>query len=171
MPDLEQFTRLWTEAQPIVAGYLRALVRDRAIAEDLLQETAVDLMRRFAEYDPGRPFNAWALGCAKMHVLSWRRDESRNLITFDEDLLNEFTLHYVKAGIRIHKHAADLDECLEGLSGRSREAIHLHYYEDLSMGEISKKLQMTDVAVRVMFSRLRSWLRECIERRNLSENI
>ena len=43
--------RLWTAAQPTVSGYVRALVRDRAVADEVLQETSLVLFRRFDEYD------------------------------------------------------------------------------------------------------------------------
>ena len=52
MNNHEQFTRRWTEAQPIVAGYINAVVPDFQEAEDLLQDVAVILLRKFTEYDP-----------------------------------------------------------------------------------------------------------------------
>jgi DNA-directed RNA polymerase specialized sigma24 family protein len=44
----EQFTRLWTEAQPIVSAYLNALVPDFQEAEDLSQDVSVILLRKFS---------------------------------------------------------------------------------------------------------------------------
>ncbi len=46
MDNHEQFTRRWTEAQPIVAGYINAVVPDFQEAEDLLQDVAVILLRQ-----------------------------------------------------------------------------------------------------------------------------
>jgi RNA polymerase sigma-70 factor, ECF subfamily len=51
------FMRLWTTAQPAVAGYIRSLIHGTD-ADDVLQETALALFRRFADYDPARPFVA-----------------------------------------------------------------------------------------------------------------
>ena len=73
MNNHEQFTRRWTEAQPIVAGYISAVVPDFQEAEDLLQDVAVILLRKFPEYDAQRPFVAWAIGIAKREVLVARR--------------------------------------------------------------------------------------------------
>ena len=69
-----RFMRLWTAAQPAVSGYVRSLVRDRAVADEVLQETSLVLFRRFEEYDEQRPFVAWALGIARFQVLSLNRD-------------------------------------------------------------------------------------------------
>jgi DNA-directed RNA polymerase specialized sigma24 family protein len=53
--DQESFMRLWTSVQPAVANYVHALVRDHGVAEDVLQETALVLFRKFPEYDGARP--------------------------------------------------------------------------------------------------------------------
>ena len=63
--DQDRFTRCWTQAQPAIAGYIAALVPDPHAADDVVQEVAVILLRKFAEYDPARPFIAWAMGVAK----------------------------------------------------------------------------------------------------------
>src|SRR6266704_5974611 len=87
MDNPEQFTRRWTEAQPIVAGYISAVVPDFQEAEDLLQDVAVILLRKFPEYDPQRPFVAWAIGIAKLEVHMARRRHARNLLSYKADLL------------------------------------------------------------------------------------
>jgi len=56
--DQERFMRLWTSAQPAVANFVHALVRDHGAARDVLQETALVIFRRFEEYDGERPFVA-----------------------------------------------------------------------------------------------------------------
>jgi|SRR5688572_11777929 len=65
MDQQEQFTRLWTEAQPLIAGYINSFEPEFDRAEDLLQDVAVILLRKFPEYDPQRPFVAWAIGIAR----------------------------------------------------------------------------------------------------------
>ena len=82
--------RLWTSAQPAVANYVHALVRDRGAAQDVLQETALVIFRRFADYDGQRPFLAWALGIARFQVLGIQRDAARSRVAFDEHLHRVF---------------------------------------------------------------------------------
>ena len=79
--------RLWTAAQPAVSGYVRSLVRNRSMADEVLQETSLVLFRRFDEYDEQRPFVAWALGVARFQVLSLNRDAARSRVAFDTELL------------------------------------------------------------------------------------
>jgi hypothetical protein len=49
--EQERFLRLWAGAQPAVTAFVHAVVRDSAAAKDLVQETALGLFRRFADYD------------------------------------------------------------------------------------------------------------------------
>lgn len=56
--EQERFMRLWTDAQPAVVNYLHAMVRDPAMAKDLVRETAMVLFRRFGDYD-ALTLSAW----------------------------------------------------------------------------------------------------------------
>jgi RNA polymerase sigma-70 factor (ECF subfamily) len=92
MDDSERFTLHWTAAQPAVGSYIGSLVPDFQEAEDLLQDVAIVLLRKFAQYDERRPFVAWALGVAKFEILSSRRRHARSFLTVDSDLRYEKAL-------------------------------------------------------------------------------
>ena len=62
--NTEKLARLWTESQSVVASYIFSLVRDFHLAEDILQQVAVVLVREFEKYDPSRPFLPWTMGIA-----------------------------------------------------------------------------------------------------------
>ena len=111
--------RLWTSAQPAVANYVHALVRDHGVAQDVLQETALVLFRRFAEYDGERPFIAWALGIARYQVMSVRRDEARSRVAFDDELLAQFTETWAELMPAVSERGAMLQRCIEGLAARA----------------------------------------------------
>jgi RNA polymerase sigma-70 factor, ECF subfamily len=163
-PEQERFTRLWTEAQPAVAGYVHALIRDGTAAKDIVQETALVLLRRFREYDATRPFLPWALGVARFQVLGFRRDAARSLITYDTDLFERFTGMWAELAPRVSDEAAALQTCLEKLAARSRQVVHLRYFEALNSDEIAQRLGANSGSIRVMLQRIREQLRKCVER-------
>lgn len=70
--EAEELAALWTSAQPVVAAFIRVLVPRHDDSDELLQETAVVLVRRFQEYDRHRSFVGWAIGIAKMKVLTYQ---------------------------------------------------------------------------------------------------
>lgn len=161
--EQERFLRLWADAQPAVTAFVHAVVREAAAAKDLVQETALVLFRRFAEYDGGRPFLAWALGVAKLQVLGFRRDQARSLVTFDTELFDQFTTAWAEQAPAATRQAAALEVCLERLTARPRQMVRLRYFKELNSGEIARRLGGSSTAVRVALQRIREQLRACVE--------
>jgi RNA polymerase sigma-70 factor, ECF subfamily len=160
----ENFMRLWTSSQPSVAAYIHSLVRDRAAAEDLLQETALLLFQRFAEYDETRPFVAWALGFARFKVMGLRRDAGRSLLVFDDEALENFTETWAEETDGMTDRGAALEGCIGQLADKARRIVRLRYFEGLSAVQIAAKLGGNQGAIRVALQRIREQLRECVER-------
>jgi RNA polymerase sigma-70 factor (ECF subfamily) len=170
MNNHEKFTRRWTEAQPIVAGYLSAVVPDFQEAEDLLQEVAVILLRKFPEYDAKRPFVGWAIGIAKLEVLMARRSHARNRLLYQGDLLERLGDACEELAPELEERSHALRECVRALQGRANELLRLRYEEALEPRTIAARVGMAIVAVRVALSRTRASLRECIERKLKLQN-
>jgi RNA polymerase sigma-70 factor (ECF subfamily) len=164
-PDHERFTRLWTATQPIIAGYIAALVPDPHAADDVLQEVAVALLRKFPEYDPLKPFVAWAMGMAKMAILSLQRDRARNAQRFGAATIESLATVYLELQPELDERRVALGACLTSIRGRNRELVQLRYVQGMSPQEIASRMGMAAGAVRVALLRLRTALQFCIERR------
>lgn len=167
--EQEQFTRFWTEAQASVAGYVRAVVRDPDVTKDVLQQTALVLLRKFREWDPSRSFLPWALGVAKYEILAHRRDSGRSRLVFDETLLDSVTEMWAQVASEISQEQAVLHDCMEKLAPRALETVRLRYFHDLEMQQIGERLGTTAGAVRISLMRIRERLQECVERRLRTE--
>lgn len=165
MVDDERFTRHWTQAQPIVASYINSIVLDFQEAEDLLQNVAVVLLRKFQEYDPQRSFVGWALGVARFEVLSARRSHARSFLSFREDLVEAIGAAYEELTPELKERTAALQECMRLVQGQASEMVKLRYEESLKPREIAARLGMAGGTVRVVLSRIRASLMQCVERR------
>ena len=164
VPDCaERFARLWTAAQPAVAGYLAALVPDFRDAQDLLQTVAVVCLRKFPEFDEQRSFVRWALGIAHLEALNHRRNQARSRVILDDSLARELTVTCEELGEEFERRTRVLAECLAGLDGRAATLIRMRYEDALSPATIAERMGLGGVAVRVALSRIRSALRTCIE--------
>lgn len=161
----ERFTRLWTEAQPRVAEYLFACAPDFHAAEDMLQNVAVALLRKFPEYDETRPFVGWAIGIAKIEILRHRRKQATSLLEFRPELADELAHDLVEMMPELDRRTDALRRCTQGLQGRSGEILRLRYGDDLKPREIASRLGLNSLIVRVTLNRVRDVLRKCIERR------
>jgi RNA polymerase sigma-70 factor (ECF subfamily) len=159
----EQFTLLWTQAQSTVACFVHTSIRDRAQVDDLLQEIAMTLLRKFADYDPSKAFLPWAMGVAKFAILGSRRDHARSRLVFDEALLERISNTFLEIAPAQREEEAFLDLCLTKLAPEARRMVRLRYYDSLDSGEIARVLGKSEIAIRVGLLRIREQLRKCIE--------
>ncbi len=169
MPGDEQFTRRWTQAQPVVASFISSMVPDFHEAEDLLQEVAVVLLRKFGEYDERRPFVAWALGIARLEVLSARRSHARSFLTYNPGIAEAVAQAFEEMSPLLGMRAAALRECLAEVKGNARRVVALRYQDSLKPRDIAARLGMAGGSVRVTLSRIRAALQACVERRLAAE--
>jgi RNA polymerase sigma-70 factor (ECF subfamily) len=167
--DHDRFLRLWTSAQASIAGYVTAVVSDRHRSDDVMQNIAVAALRRFADYDGERPFIAWAMGIAKIEILTARRDQARAATRFRGPTVESLAMVWEELLSEADGRKQALGECLRGVSGRKRDLLALRYEQERPLAEIAVQLRMSAIAVRVALSRLRSALQACIERRLSAE--
>lgn len=154
------------KAQPAVAAYLYSVVFDRHYAEDLLQQTAMHCTDKFEQYDPNRPFTAWALGMARLNALHYMRTKGRDRHRFGEDLLASLA----EAQSHVHEEegeelACALRACLDGLPRHSRRMVELRHLRGLSPKVIGEKVGKTGNSVAVTLHRIRKGLGKCITQR------
>ncbi len=159
----EEFAAFWTKAQPMIGGYISSMVYDYHASQDILQKTAVVLIRRFDDYDRSLPFLPWGLGVARMKILEYRRKCAGEKCVFSDDLLKicgERFEDVVKDHDGINRA---LEGCLKILTDRGRRVLRMRYEQDMKSHEIAGSLGVTDSSVRVMLHRVRATMRECIE--------
>jgi RNA polymerase sigma-70 factor (ECF subfamily) len=165
MKSSEHFTCLWTLAQPKVSNYICAAVPDFQQAEDILQNVAVACLRKFSLYDERRSFLGWALGVAKREILNSQRKHARSFLCFRSDLLEQLAEVCEEMGPELDLRTRALRECLKQLDGRAAKALQLRYEETLRMEEVASNLGITPLNARVLLSRIRTILRDCVERK------
>lgn len=162
--DHERFTRSWTQAQPTIAGYVGAMIGDPHIADDVLQDVALTLLRKFSDYDSSRPFIAWAMGMAKMQILTHRRDQERAKSRLCDAAIDQLTAEWVDMLPEADARSRALASCVERLDARGRELVVLRYREALEPQAIAERLRCSCGAVRTALSRLRHALHDCVGR-------
>jgi RNA polymerase sigma-70 factor (ECF subfamily) len=166
----EQFAALWTAAQPTITSFIRMLIPDFQQADEVLQRVAVTLVRKFDQYDPSRPFGAWAIGVAKFEVLYYRRERATDKHVFGDDVIDHIASRYEVLMEDVDPIREALQLCLEQLKGRSRDVIELRYRRGLKSNSIAQEMTLSAGAVRMLLCRVRETLRRCIERRVASQS-
>ena len=156
---------LWMDAQPSVMSFILASVPRIHDAEDLLQQAAVDVATNFERYDPDRPFVAWALGIARNKLRAHFRKTNTTGLVFSESALNAIAdAHAATHDTARDQHEA-LSHCMELVGEKPSRLLTLRYHENLSHSEIAEAIGSSSGSVRVMLSRVRSQLADCIRTR------
>jgi RNA polymerase sigma-70 factor len=164
--ERDELVREFQRGRFRLVAYIRALVGDPDLTEDLFQETSVVVLQKLPSFDTDRDLHAWTRGIARNLVLR-HREQARRLVPFADDRL----IDLVDSAFE-ERPAEGLDEqrgllrrCLELLASGSRELLDLRYASGLPLREIAGRLDRTEGAVQVALSRVRKWLTDCVARR------
>jgi RNA polymerase sigma-70 factor (ECF subfamily) len=143
---------------------LRRLVRRPAIAEELLQETFVDVLEHIGAYEGRCPLPAWIRAIAVNRALMYLRSPwHRGLEWLDKDPGGVDRLP--AAGSDMHAPLdAGLESALMTLPALSRAVVWLHDVEGLTHADIGFALGRTPSFSKSQLSRAHRRLRELLGR-------
>jgi RNA polymerase sigma-70 factor (ECF subfamily) len=165
-PHEEAFRQVLAH-RTMLKAYVQAIVRDHFLAEDIFSEVTLEIVRSSERFDPSRCFETWARGVARRVALASLRKQARQPVALEEDVLEtigeELDRFGSEAELEIRKEA--LAHCLETLSDSNRQIVRLHYFENLTYGELARVVGRTVGALYVAVNRIHATLQECVRRR------
>ena len=150
--DIEAFEALHQALRPLLTRFFVARVHDAQRADDLLQETFLQVHRARHTYDPAYPVGPWLFAIARHTFFtecrrSRRRHEARHE-PLPETLLdsgaNPFDGLQARDAVRV---------ALPLLSPASRQAVLLHHVLGLSFEEMAQRLGSPNLVLRARASR------------------
>lgn len=157
-----RFTLLWLKAQPILAGYVGSLVRDRAAADDIVQSVALTAIEKLDDYDPQRSFEAWVIGIARNKVLQHFRNTGRDKLVFDDALIDAFSRHYTAALPGYDDRLTALRTCMDKLPDDAQALLARRYFDRQSVKSIAHELSQAPQRISKQLYTIRRALERCI---------
>lgn len=160
---LEAFFDLYFDR---IHGYVRRLIREEHVAEDLTQDVFMHVHRSLASYDPGRPLAPWVYTIAtnkvRDHWRSRRHRDARREVAAEEDGPHAIPSTRREPGelLAADELAAQVQEAVEELPEIMRTTLVLRYYEGRSFEEIGRIVDRNETAVRKRYSRALKELRQ-----------
>lgn len=147
--------------QADVWRYLRLLGCEASLADDLTQETFLEVLRRpLVDRGPAAA-GVYLRKVARNRLLMAVRKTRRGPTLEQVEAAEAVWAETFNAGGNAYLDA--LDDCLEQLSGRPAEAIEMQYRQGLSRAEIARRLAMQADGVKTLLRRTRETLRRCVE--------
>jgi RNA polymerase sigma-70 factor (ECF subfamily) len=162
--ETEFATRL-RAVQTALYGYIHSLARDLNDADDLFQQTALILWKKFDEYDQHRSFLAWACGIARLEVTNFLRGRGRQRLYFSDhlNLLLIEAQQELTSDEEVERRDA-LVKCIAKLRERDRELLTECYQDTMGVNQAAGRRRRSPQSVYNSLRRIRRALYECIAR-------
>ncbi len=157
--DPAAFPVVYDELQPRLLRYLRRLTKRTAVAEDLLQQTFLQMHTARGRFLRGAAVEPWAYAVARRLFLGWHRRAWRE-VPADEHVEPAARASDAESDLIVKELAEALENELDALSPKVREAFILVRTEGLSLVEAAEVLGTTVAAVKLRAHRGGIALRE-----------
>lgn len=170
--DRAALEALIVQHQSAVYGYLRARVLQHSDAEDLTQEVFLRFYQARARFDSSQLIRPWLMGIARNllreHARKTRRHKHSAWTELCLELEELLTIEPPEAPDEV---TAWLPECMSGLGQSARQAVDLHYTNNLRLAEIAGQLKRSEGAVKLLVFRARQALKRCLDRKFKKEGL
>jgi RNA polymerase sigma-70 factor, ECF subfamily len=165
---------MFAEHAEAVFGYCYRVVRDRVLAEDLMQQVFLEACRDLQQFRKRSSVRTWLLAIAGNRCIDMLRRKGRTAARMAPadaavDEVKDPAADALEQIERRQLHTS-LEECLQELSPETRATVLLRYLTELTYEEmVQEKLGPTRYALQMRVSRAMPALRECLERKGWTD--
>ena len=166
-----EFVKLLLAHESRLYAFILSLLPNRTQADDILQETALVLFRRFSEFQCGTNFFAWACKIALHKVLDFRKRQARGrTVTFGPELMETLAEEQIQDSVNQQRRAEALAGCLGRLEPADRELVESYYRSRVFVKEFAEQLNRPVDTIYKKLRRIRASLHACISNRLATES-
>jgi RNA polymerase sigma-70 factor (ECF subfamily) len=159
----QRFLTLFLQSEREIYRYVASLVPNTTDAKDIVQQTALELWKKFDSYDPSLPFTPWACRFALNKVRKWMERRQRWQALLDQGLAEELSERRQELQPEFERRLRHLESCLEKLLPGQRSLVEAYYYERADIESLSERAGRTAAASYKMLQRIRHTLQHCVE--------
>jgi len=158
---------LFQEYYPRIFNYLYYRTLNRALSEDLVSQTMLNVVRRYETFDADKGnLDQWVFSIARNAFFSYLRQHKEET---DIDAIPEGLVAYDDEGLDALDDEGDqVRRLLSELTDEERELVYLKFWEELSNKEIAARLDMNASTVSTRLWRATEKMRRAAERKDRS---
>ena len=163
--DEAAFDALFTRHSPVVYAFIFRMVRNEALASDLLQVTFLSVVRSRLRYAKGTPVGPWLFTIAANAARdALRRRKNAEALVDETSRMPPGVVDPVVPDVGLRRK---LTAAMDQLTPEQREAVILHKIEGWSFQQIAEHAGVTETAARIRahrgYEKLKSLLEEVLE--------
>jgi RNA polymerase sigma-70 factor (ECF subfamily) len=167
MPDRQaEFMAHFERHQEDMRAVIGSMVRDPHAREDIFQDVALVLWKKFDEYDGIHSFGAWARGIAVRKVLQSFDRGRRTPLPMNPETIEAVLTAFDETEPEDDEFAERkeaLRHCIGQLPEKSRSLLDLRYEQELKLHEVAARVGGTLDAAHKALSRIRDRLQDCVQ--------
>lgn len=154
---------LFGRHQVKIYRFVLRLVRDEAIAEDMISEVFLDLWKQAPKFEGRSTVSTWLLAIARFKALSALRKRREDQLDEDYGETVEDDADTPEVAVQKADKGAALKALIAKLSPDHREVIDLVYYHDKSVEEVAEITGVPEATVKTRMFYARKKLSELMK--------
>lgn len=162
----ELFVQRFAQFEPDLRRFIRSLLPTWNDADEVLQQTAMVIWRKFDQYDPDTHFMKWACVIARFEALAYRRKMARDRLVFREDVLELMADEGAGEVEQRHAEHEALEACLLAMPEKQRRFLTLAYTPGVKIKQLAEEAGSSAAAFYMRLKRLRRQLMDCMEEKS-----
>ena len=160
----KEFFRLFVDNQNKIYSYILALMPNRTDADDIFQETAAIMWRKFESFKLGTDFTAWGVKVAYFQIQDYRRQRSKSRVRYSSRTLEVISDHLQAQRQERDVRIGYLGDCLTRLSEKDQKLIQLKYSQKITTRKLATMVGRSVDGLYKSIARIHGLLLECIQR-------
>ena len=160
----ERFLKLYSVNQKRIFVYILSLVPARQDAEDLLQQTMMEMWKLFDRFEPGSNFAAWGTAIARFQVMKFRekQQKEKGLLFLGDEAFQIILKESSRVRNDSNERLTALEGCLRKLKDRQQYLLGLRYEEGMTYHQIAQQTGRSPSMVFKLMAAIHTALQRCI---------
>lgn len=163
--QVEKYVELLAANYHRIYAFILGLVPNNVDADDIMQETCIVMWKKFADFELGTDFVAWAVTIAKYRVLTFRKNRKSPGLQLSEETVELLATEQVPMLDEAEDRLKALKHCLNKLPGPDRNFVKMRYEEGRSVADIAKQCGKSIFSIYRITARINNILLRCVNRK------
>ncbi|MFC1760685.1 sigma-70 family RNA polymerase sigma factor [Planctomycetota bacterium] len=150
-----------------IYSFILTLVPNWSDADDIMQETAEVMWRKFQDAEHINNFAAWGKTIARNKIMNFYAKKKRERILFNDAILEDIIQREEKTSYQGETRKRALQGCLAKLGSNDRRLIQVLYEDGITIKKLAEEVKRPVQGLYKAMARIHHRLQQCV-RRSLS---
>ena len=158
----DKFMKLFMANQNRIYGFILMCVPHSADADDIMQETASMMWKKFSEFELGTNFGSWGVQIARYKVLEHSKKRKRSRMHYEGDMLETIATRAEMMQDQLEDRIDLLRACVARLNADDQKLLKMHNEEKITVKAMAQKLQRSVHGLYKTMNRINHSLIKCV---------